>query len=159
MPPPVHLGPGSPRHEDEAAHADVLAQVMRVLAILRRRWLVVAVTTTLCLAAAALAIMLLQPRWKATASVVLHMSGPQVLDKVKGVSGDADGRVLGYREYYQTQRTIMQSRAVAERALAELGLAKDPVFLGIDDIETEAERQMLAEQIDPVERLRCTWVT
>ncbi len=154
MPPPVHLGPGSPRPEDEAAHADVLAQVMRVLAILRRRWLVVAVTTTLCLAAAALAIMLLQPRWKATASLVLHMSGPQVLDKVKGVSDDADGRVLGYREYYQTQRTIMQSRAVAERALAELGLAKDPVFLGIDDIETEAERQMLAEQIDPVERLR-----
>ncbi len=127
---------------------------MRVLSILRRRWLVVTVTTTLCLAAAAMAIMLLQPRWKATASVVLHMSGPQVLDKVKGVAEDAEGRVLGYREYYQTQRTIMQSRSVAERALAELGLAKDPVFLGIADVETEAERQVLAEQIDPVERLR-----
>jgi len=151
---PAHLGPGSPRPEDEAAHADVLAQVMRVLTILRRRWLVVAVTTTLCLAAAALAIMLLQPRWRATASVVLHMSGPQVLDKVKGVAEDAEGRVLGYREYYQTQRTIMQSRAVAQRALAELGLAKDPVFLGIDDVESEAEREVLAEQIDPVERLR-----
>lgn len=140
--------------EEEAAHADVLAQLMRVLAILRRRWLVVGVTTTLCVAAAALAIMLLQPRWKATASVVLHMSGPQVLDKVKGVVEDAEGRVLGYREYYQTQRTIMQSRAVATQALAELGLARDPVFLGIEDAETEEERQMLAEQIDPVERLR-----
>ncbi|MCA9707838.1 MAG: polysaccharide biosynthesis tyrosine autokinase [Myxococcales bacterium] len=147
-------GAPPPRPEDEAAHADVLAQVMRLLAILRRRWLVVVVTTTLCLAAASLAIMLLQPRWKATASVVLHMSGPQVLDKIKGVAEDAEGRVLGYREYYQTQRTIMQSRAVAERALAELGLAKDPVFLGIADVESEAERQMLAEQIDPVERLR-----
>lgn len=153
---PPKLAPGPPlsRPEDEAAHADVLAQVMRLLTILRRRWLVVAVTTTLCLAAAALAIMLLQPRWKATASVVLHMSGPQVLDKVKGVAEDAEGRVLGYREYYQTQRTIMQSRAVAERALAELGLANDPVFLGIDDAESEAERQALAEQIDPVQRLR-----
>ncbi|MEM7152489.1 MAG: polysaccharide biosynthesis tyrosine autokinase [Myxococcota bacterium] len=152
---PTHLpGPPGPRHEEEPAHADVLAQVMRLLAILRRRWLVVGVTTTLCMAAAALAIMLLQPRWSATASVVLHMSGPQVLDKVKGVAEDAEGRVLGYREYYQTQRTIMQSRAVAERALAELGLAQDAVFLGIDDVETEAERQMLAEQIDPVDRLR-----
>ncbi len=153
-PPHLASGPPASRPEEEAAHADVLAQVMRVLAILRRRWLVVGVTTMLCLAAAALAIMLLQPRWRATASVVLHMSGPQVLDKVKGVAEDAEGRVLGYREYYQTQRTIMQSRAVAERALAELGLAQDPVFLGIDDVESEAERQALAEQIDPVERLR-----
>ncbi|MEX1368293.1 MAG: Wzz/FepE/Etk N-terminal domain-containing protein, partial [Nannocystaceae bacterium] len=153
---PPHFAPGppGPRPEEEPAHSDVLAQVMRLLAILRRRWLVVGVTTTLCLAAAALAIMLLQPRWSATASVVLHMSGPQVLDKIKGVAEDAEGRVLGYREYYQTQREIMQSRAVAERALAELGLARDPVFLGIDDVETEQERQALAELIDPVERLR-----
>lgn len=150
---PAHMPPGA-RPEEEAAHSDVLAQVMRLLAILRRRWLVVGVTTTLCLAAAALAIMLLQPRWSATASVVLHMSGPQVLDKIKGVAEDAEGRVLGYREYYQTQRTIMQSRAVAERALAELGLARDPVFLGIDDVESEEERQALADLIDPVQRLR-----
>lgn len=152
--PQLAAGPPPARPEDEAAHADVLAQVMRLLSILRRRWLVLAVTTTLCLAAAALAIMLLHPRWKATVSVVLHMSGPQVLDKIKGVGEDAEGRVLGYREYYQTQRTIMQSRAVAERALGELGLAQDPVFLGIADVESEVERAALAQQIDPVQRLR-----
>lgn len=153
---PTHLPPGPPgaRPEEEAAHSDVLAQVVRLLAILRRRWLVVGVTTTLCMAAAALAIMLLQPRWTATASVVLHMSGPQVLDKIKGVAEDAEGRVLGYREYYETQRTIMQSRAVAERALAELGLAHDPTFLGIDDAKTDDERQALASSVDPVQRLR-----
>lgn len=142
------------RAEDEPAHADVLAQVMRILGILRRRWLVVAVTTVMSVAAAALAITLLQPRWKASATVLLHMSGPQVLDKVKGVSEDAEGRLLGYREYYETQRQIMRSRVVAERALAELGLANDPVFLGIDDIQSEPERMARAAEIDPVERLR-----
>jgi capsular exopolysaccharide synthesis family protein len=141
------------RAEDEAAHADVLAQVLRILAILRRRWLVVAVTTVLGVAAAAVAITLLQPRWRASASIVLHTSGPQVLDKVKGVSEDAESRILGYREYYETQRQIMRSRTVGERALAELGLANDPVFLGISDIESEPERLAKAESIDPVERL------
>lgn len=144
--------PGHP--EDEPEQADAIAQILRIVSILRRRWLVVAVTTMLGLAAAALAITLLQPRWRASSTVVLHMTGPQVLDKVKGVTEDAEARVLGYKEYYQTQRTIMQSRSVAERALAELGLASDPVFLGIADIQSEPERIARATEIDPVERLR-----
>jgi polysaccharide biosynthesis transport protein len=146
--------PTGPSGRDEPAHADAIAQILRIASILRRRWLVVGVTTVLALAAAGLAITLLQPRWRASATVVLHMTGPQVLDKVKGVSEDAEARVLGYKEYYQTQRTIMQSRAVAERALAELGLAGDPVFLGIADIQSEPERLARVAEIDPVERLR-----
>jgi capsular exopolysaccharide synthesis family protein len=73
---------------------------------------------------------------------------------VQGVTDDSDSRVVGYKEYYQTQRTIMHSRAVAEIALAKLGLASDPTFLGIDGIESEAERVSRAASIDPVERLR-----
>jgi len=156
----MSLSPKEPRREPEAraeeepAHADVLAQVMRILAILRRRWLVVGVTTVLCVAGAALAITLLQPRWSASATVLLHTSGPQVLDKVKGVTEDSEARLVGYREYYETQRQIMRSRAVAERALAELGLANDPTFLGIDHIQSEPERMARAAEIDPIERLR-----
>lgn len=142
------------RSEEDAPHSDVIAQVLRVVAILRRRWLVVMVTTVLAIASAALALTMLQPRWRASATVVLHMSGPQVLDKVKGVADEGDSRLVGYKEYYQTQRTIMHSRAVAERALTSLGLASDPVFLGIDGIESEAERVAVAATIDPVERLR-----
>jgi polysaccharide biosynthesis transport protein len=153
MNPPTHLV-SPPRPEDDAPHSDAIAQVMRVLAILRRRWLVVLVTIVLAVASAALALTLLRPRWRASATVVLHMTGPQVLDKVKGVVEDGDSRVLGYKEYYQTQRTIMHSRAVAEIALAKLGLASDPVFLGIDGLESEAERVAVASTIDPVERLR-----
>jgi len=149
-----HVSPGIARHDDDAPHTDAIAQVMRVLAILRRRWLVVGVTVVLAMAAAALALTLLQPRWRASTTLVLHMSGPQVMDKVQGVADDHDSRVVGYKEYYQTQRTIMHSRAVSEIALAKLGLASDPVFLGIDGIESEAERVAAAAAIDPIERLR-----
>lgn len=127
---------------------------MRIGAILRRRWLVVMVTCVLAIASAALALTMMQPRWRASSTVVLHMAGPQVLDKVKGVADEGESRLIGYKEYYQTQRTIMHSRAVAERALVKLGLASDPVFLGIDGIESEAERVAVAATIDPVERLR-----
>ncbi|MBX7081685.1 MAG: polysaccharide biosynthesis tyrosine autokinase [Nannocystaceae bacterium] len=154
MNPPLHPAPGRAAVDEEAPHTDAIAQVLRVLAILRRRWLVVVVTMVLAVASAALAVTMLRPRWRASASVVLNVSGPQVLDKVKGVAEDSDARVVGYKEYYQTQRTIIHSRAVAKLALAKLGLASDPVFLGIDSIESEAERVAVAATIDPIERLR-----
>ncbi|MFY0535788.1 hypothetical protein [Nannocystis pusilla] len=85
---------------------------------------------------------------------MLHLGGPQVLDKVKNVTEDTESRLLAYKEYYQTQREIIGSRTVAERALATLGLAQDPVFLGIADIGSEAERVAQAAEVDPIERLR-----
>ncbi|MFO0635913.1 MAG: Wzz/FepE/Etk N-terminal domain-containing protein [Nannocystaceae bacterium] len=153
MNPPLHPAPGRATADEEAPHTDAIAQVLRVLAILRRRWLVVVVTMVLAVASAALAVTMLRPRWRASASVVLNVSGPQVLDKVKAWPRTPT-RVVGYKEYYQTQRTIIHSRAVAKLALAKLGLASDPVFLGIDGIESEAERVAVAATIDPIERLR-----
>jgi capsular exopolysaccharide synthesis family protein len=145
---------GPARSEDESAQVDVIAQLLRIVAILRRRWLVVAVTTVLCVAAAALSIRLLEPRWRASASIVIPMGGPQVLDKIEGVGEDAEARVVGYKEYYQTQRQILGSRTVAKDALDSLGLAEDPQFLGVDHIDDEAELAREMEEIDPVERLR-----
>lgn len=137
---------------DEADRA--MEQVMRFLGILRRRWLVVAVTTVLAVAASFVAISMLKPKWRAHTTMVLHLAGPQVLDKMKGVSDDNEGRLFAYKEYYQTQREIIGSRIVAERALGALGLAQDPVFLGVDEIGSEAERLARTQAIDPVERLR-----
>ncbi|MCY0987085.1 polysaccharide biosynthesis tyrosine autokinase [Nannocystis sp. ILAH1] len=151
-PPPGTAPAPDPTGPDEADRA--MEQLMRFLAILRRRWLVVAVMTVLALAGAAIAITALQPRWRASATVVLHLGGPQVLDKVKNVTEDTESRLLAYKEYYQTQREIIGSRTVAERALAALGLAQDPVFLGIADIGSEAERMAQAAEVDPIERLR-----
>ena len=140
--------------DEDGPQADFIAQLLRVITILRRRWLVVLVTTVLCVAGAAVGVDMLQSRWRSSATIVLQMSGPQVLDKVQGVAEDAEARLIGYKEYYQTQRTIMQSRAVAERALQGLGLAGDPEFLGVADIEDEHERTRRIQSIDPVERLQ-----
>lgn len=154
-PPASAPAPGPASQEGGPDEADrAMEQLMRLVAILRRRWPVVAVVTVLALAGAAVAITTLQPRWRASATVVLHLSGPQVLDKVKGVTEDNEARLFAYKEYYQTQREIIGSRAVAERALGALGLAQDPVFLGIDDISSEPERLARAAEVDPVDRLR-----
>lgn len=150
-PPRAAQGPEGPA-VDEADRA--MEQVMRLIGILRRRWLVVAVTTVVAVAGSFVAISMLKPKWRADATMVLHLAGPQVLDKVKGVSDDNEGRIFAYKEYYQTQREIIGSRVVAERALGTLGLAQDPVFLGIDGIGSEAERLAKMQAIDPIERLR-----
>lgn len=140
--------------EEESRGADVLSQIGRLVGIVRRRWLIVLACVVLGAAGAAVAVKLLPPRWKADATVLLRMTGPQVLDKVQGVNEDEEDRRASYRDYYETQRQIMGSRAVAERALSELGLAHDPVFLGVANIESEQEREARLALIDPVERLR-----
>lgn len=150
-----HASEGGPPYEDDDPRSiDPLSRLLGLVSIVRRRFAVVAVVAALGVAGAALAIKLLPPRYRAQATILLHMAGPQVLDKVQGVSDDEEERRTGYRDYYQTQRRIMQSRAVAERALDELGLAHDPVFLGIDATPQGPARDELAAKIDPVERLR-----
>ena len=151
---PPHTPNGARPADEDGGQVDVLAQLSRLLLILRRRWLVIAATTVVCIAASVGVLRLLKPRWQSSATIVLHMSGPQVLDKVEGVGEDAQARLLGYKEYYQTQRQIMSSRTVAEAALETLGLASDPQFLGVDHIEDKTERAAMAQEIDPVERLR-----
>lgn len=140
--------------DGDGATTDLLSGVSRLAGIVRRRWLVVLASVLVCVAGSAVAIKLLQPRWRSSATILLHTSGLQVLDKVQGVGEDEDDRRAGYRDYYETQLQIMGSRAVAERALAALGLAHDPVFLGIGRAGTEAEAVARAAVVDPVERLR-----
>lgn len=138
----------------EPLEAEVVENIRSIVAILRRRWLLVGLLTLIGLAAATGALAVIEPQYRASTTVVLHMSGPRVLDKVRGVSDDFENRGTGYREYYETQRTIMSSRTVAERALAAIGLAEDPTFLGVAHITSEPERLARLAEIDPVEVLR-----
>lgn len=142
--------------EGHTKDGDPLVQLLAFVTTLRRRWVVVALSTMMSLCAAALALQILPPKWRASATVVLHASGSQVFDKVKGVAEDSESRVASYHEYYQTQRAIMSSRTVAEQALQTLGLASDPEFLGIADVDDPSERAALTQTIDPIERLRET---
>jgi capsular exopolysaccharide synthesis family protein len=97
---------------------------------------------------------MLQPQWQSTATLVINLTGSQVLDTVKGVNEEDDASRISYKQYYETQKTIIRSRRVAESALLELGLQEDPVFLGTDKLRNESQRQEIEAKIDPVERLR-----
>jgi succinoglycan biosynthesis transport protein ExoP len=129
-----------------------MSSVMEVLAILRRRWLRVAVTCVVVVVATLLGISLVERQYRAEVSLLLNPSGPEVLDEVEGIEEQLDANT--YRHYYRTQREILSSRTVAAEALARLGLAEDPTFLGVDEITDETERAEKLAEIDPVERLR-----
>ncbi|HLT37011.1 MAG TPA: polysaccharide biosynthesis tyrosine autokinase [Enhygromyxa sp.] len=128
--------------------------MLRLLAILGRRWLVLTVTTVLAIAIGVLVISLLRPQWRATATLVVNPSGPQVLDKVRGVNDEESSDRQSYKQYFETQREIISSRKVSETAIARLGLADDSTFLGTDGIRDAELREQAEAAIDPVARLQ-----
>ncbi len=164
MPAPSVQPPGAPpsgatpsgggAESISAGGTDALDALLKLLAVLHRRWLVVVVTTGLALAIGVLAISLLRPQWRAVATMVVNPNGPQVLDKVRGVTEEETKDRLGYKQYFETQREIILSRKVSEAALAELGLANDSTFLGTDGIRDATQREQLEAEVDPVRRLQ-----
>ena len=142
--------PGNGNDDDDAG--DVFATVVRVADSLRRRWLVVAIVVAFAVASMVLIVSMLRPHWKASTTLVINLTGPQILDTVQGVN-DEERTAAAYEQYYETQRAIINSRTIAEAALAGLGLSTDPMFLGVDQIRDEAERARKMEDVDPVERL------
>lgn len=143
-----------PPYEIEAPSAErsTIAIIVELLVVMRRRWPIVLTAIALALTVGVLQIALVPRQWRGEATILLNPSGPEILDKVEGVEERVDR--YGYTYYYQTQRNVISSRRVAAAALQQLGLAEDPVFLGLDAIEDEAKRAKLAAEIDPVERLR-----
>lgn len=129
-----------------------MTMIVELLVVMRRRWPIVLTAIALGLTIGVLQIALVPREWRGEATILLNPSGPEILDKVEGVAERVDG--YGYTYYYQTQRQVISSRRVAAAALEQLGLADDPVFLGIDEIEDETQRAKLAAEIDPVDRLR-----
>lgn len=157
MPPsPSQTSPSPAAGGTEPGATDALDALVKLLGILGRRWLLVAVVTALALAAGVLTISLLPPQWRASATLVVNSSGGQVLDKVKGVNEDepSGNDRFGLKQYFDTQSEIILSRKVSEVALAELGLANDPVFLGTEGIRDAAQREQAEAEIDPVARLQ-----
>jgi len=129
---------------------EAVGQLLRLFDVLRRRWLVWAATTALCVTAAGLALRFVPPRYRASASLVLHQGGAGVLDKVKGLSENGAASDASYDAYYQTQRAIMASRAVAERALDDLGLLGDPEALR----DADGPLHSAPPEADAIERLQ-----
>ena len=131
-----------------------LETLVHLVEIVRRRILLVVVTAAVFLVGGVLFVSSLKAHYRATATVLVHPTGPQILDTVQGVNEEDLGRSSAFREYLATQKEIINSRKVATMVLNELGLAADPVLLGVDHIEDPAERAAAAAEVDPASRLR-----
>ena len=107
----------------------------------RRRWLVMGAAATL-FSAVALHTLRQQKVFAAATSVIIDSTAPRVLDsQVQEVSDNGAGSYWYTKEYTETQTKIMTSRAVAERVVERLGLARDPEFLGLSKITDPQARQ------------------
>lgn len=137
--------------EFEAARA--LSAVMKFLEILRRRWLTVIGALVFGMVAAYFLISQMRPYYQARTTIVINTTAPQVLDSVRGVNEEELWSPTAYSEFTGTQKEIIKSRRVAKAALDELGLAEDPVFLGIDQVEPE-DRAAMIEGIDPIAKMQ-----
>jgi len=138
-----------------SASVDAVEAMLSALAVLRRRWLVVAVWLALSLAGMAAAISALKPEYRATTTVLIKQAGPAVLDKVQGVNEEQPGQ-SAYDHYLETQKTVIRSRKVTAAALDRLDLGDDPVLLGVDQIADPIARKRKMSEVDPVERLQKT---
>jgi succinoglycan biosynthesis transport protein ExoP len=106
--------------------------IIGYLRIVRRRWLIILLAVILSVGAAAFITLRMSKIYQATTTVRIETQAPQVLGRgVEDVSKMGTGSFWSNIEYYETQYKIIESRDVASRVVLELGLNKDPEFLGI----------------------------
>jgi len=118
--------------------------------IIRRRWVIASVFVAALLLT--LLVTLRQPKvYAATATLIIDLNAPRVLDKEK-VADVVDSGTGGYwysKEYYETQYKVITSRAVAQRVTDKLHLERDLRFLGLDGIKDEKKVQDALAKLDP----------
>lgn len=117
-------------------------------ALWRRRYLVIAIVAV-ALAVSAV-VTTRQPKvYSATASMIIDLTAPRVLDNdVKDVVDNQAGSYWYNREYYETQHNVIMSRTVSARVVDKLGLQNDEAFLGVDKIADPKKRAEAAKAID-----------
>jgi polysaccharide biosynthesis transport protein len=123
-------------------------------AIFRRRWVIIPFFVATVLVTAL--VTLRQTKiYDATATLIIDLSAPKVLDsdQMKDVVESGTGGYWYSKEYYETQYKVITSRAVAQRVSDKLALASNLRFLSIDGIQNDAEREKRRLKKDPVEIL------
>ncbi|MET0554920.1 MAG: polysaccharide biosynthesis tyrosine autokinase [Vicinamibacteria bacterium] len=93
--------------------------------VLRRRWLALVVLGAIAAAGVA-RVLLVSPRYRATAQMLIEHQAPDVLDFEKN-SRAAEV----WDDFYQTQYRLLQSRMLARKAVLKLDLLSDPAFAGV----------------------------
>ncbi len=121
----------------------------------RRRWVIASV-----FAAAVILTLLITLRqtkiYAATTSLIIDLDAPRVLkqDQVADVVDSGVGNFLMSKEYYETQYKVITSRAVAQRVVNKLQLARDPRFLGLEDVKDPKKLDEVLAKIDPPGKLQ-----
>jgi len=101
-----------------------------LLAVLQRRWRIIATTFALGVGTTAVYCALATPHYEARAVVLIEASAPQVVNGPH--FGPQDALTSGKYDYYQTQFQLLQSPSLARRVVTELGLVRDPRFAFTD---------------------------
>lgn len=141
---------GAPSPTSDVASAS-LQQYWHVL--LKRLWTILLVALAVF---ALVAVYTFKQRkvYEARTSLIVETSTPQVLGPdVQPVVDVTQSDARSADQYLETQIRIIRSRKIAERLVEKLGLADDPVFLGIEDIKDEEKVAKILKEVDPVERL------
>jgi len=109
--------------------------------IMRRRWVIASV-----FAAAVILTLLVTLRqtkiYAAATTLIIDINAPRLLNKeqVQDVVDTGTGGYWYSKEYYETQYKVITSRAVAQRVVDKLLLARDVRFLNLDD-ETDTKKR------------------
>ncbi|WP_242392050.1 GumC family protein [Anaeromyxobacter oryzisoli] len=144
--PPI-TEPQAPDLREEEDQLDLRAY-WRVL--VRRRWTILAVFAAVVLLT--LVATLRQPRvYAATATLIIDLQAPKVLNNkdVQDVVETGTSSLYSSKEYFETQYKIITSRAVAQRVIEKLQLARDPRFLGLEGIKDTAKLEQALAKLDP----------
>jgi capsular exopolysaccharide synthesis family protein len=123
--------------------------------LVRRRWVIASV-----FAAAVVLTLLFTLRatkiYAAATTIVIDPNTPRILDKEQ-VQDVVDTGVTSFwasKEYFETQYKVIQSRAVAQRVIEKLQLARDTRFLGLDHLKDPGKIEAAIGKADPIAMLQ-----
>ncbi|HJL06157.1 MAG TPA: polysaccharide biosynthesis tyrosine autokinase [Polyangiaceae bacterium LLY-WYZ-15_(1-7)] len=112
--------------------------------VAERKWLILGVASIVALLA--LFWTLRQPKiFEAECTLEYDPTPPRPLGAEVHDVADPVGSYWASVEYFRTQNEILQSRSVAERAVRELGLHRDPGFVGVPEEERDGWRGISVE--------------
>jgi capsular exopolysaccharide synthesis family protein len=123
--------------------------------LMRRRWVIASVFAAVVVVT--LLFTLRQTKvYSATATLIIEVSAPKVLNQqeVQDVVETGSGGYLMSKEYTETQYKVIQSRAVAQRVVEKLQLAKDLRFLGLDHLKDAGRIEKELSRRDPITELQ-----
>jgi capsular exopolysaccharide synthesis family protein len=91
--------------------------------------------------------------YAATTTIIIEPNSPRVFDK-EDVVDTGVTNFFAAKEYFETQYKVIQSRAVAQRVVEKLQLAKDLRFLGLDRLKDPGKIEGALARLDPIIELQ-----